>query len=137
MKSFKILLLLVAVLTIGTLNLNAQTTTTTTNPMPRSKDFNTWAIGINAGASLLYGNTTTEAYYKDRPVRDLGIMYGLTLKKSFSHPFGLEGQFLMGDIKAKNVMGSYFDGQNRYSNQLLNAQVDTKVRYDLDRKSVV
>src|ERR1022692_307175 len=129
MKSFK-LLLVATLLTLGTLSVIAQTTTTTTDPMPRAKDYNTWSIGINAGISLLYGNATTEAYYKDRPVRDIGILYGATLKKSLSHLFGLEGQFAMGDIKGKDVQGSYFDGLHRFNNVLLNGVVNTSVKYD-------
>jgi outer membrane protein OmpA-like peptidoglycan-associated protein len=135
MKSFKLLLVAI-MLTSGSLLVNAQTTTTTTDPMPHASDYNTWSIGINAGPTLLYGNATTEAYYKDRPVRDLGLFFGATVKKSLSHLFGLEAQFAMGTIKGKNIYGSYFDGQNRYSNELLNGVVDTKVHYDLSLNGV-
>jgi outer membrane protein OmpA-like peptidoglycan-associated protein len=134
MKSFK-LLLVAALLTFGNLLVNAQTTTTTTDPMPKASDYNTWSIGINGGITLLYGNVTTEAYYKDRPVKDPGLYFGATVKKSLSHLFGLEAQFAMGDIKGKNVYGSYFDGQHRFNNLLLNGESDAK-GYDLSINGV-
>jgi len=79
-----------------------QSTTQSFDLMPKRSDFNTWSLGVNFGPSLFYGTVTSQAYYIQRPVNDMGLYYGLTLKKSITHLFGIEGEFDLGQLKGKN-----------------------------------
>ena|ERR1017187_8121343 len=81
-----------------------QSTTTSFDLMPKRSDFNTWSVGVNFGPSFFYGTVTSQGYYKERPINDPGFLYGLTLKKSITPLFGIEGEFDMGQLKGKNSM---------------------------------
>ncbi len=84
--------------------------------MPKRSDYNTWSVGLNVGPSLFYGSVTSQAYYIERPVDNLGLYYGITLKKSLTHLFGIEGEFDLGNLKGKN--------------SAFHATMETKVHYD-------
>jgi len=81
-----------------------QSSTQSFDLMPKRSDFNTWSLGVNFGPTLFYGTVTSQAYYVQRPINDMGLYYGVTLKKSISHLFGIEAEFALGQLKGKNSL---------------------------------
>ncbi len=132
MKTIK-LLFLAALLFSGIQFVNAQdaktsgqethqSSTQSFDLMPKRSDFNTWALGVNFGPTLFYGNVTSQAQYIERPINDPGLYFGVMLKKSITHLFGIEGEFALGDLKGKN--------------SAFNSTMETKVHYDWSLNAV-
>jgi len=73
-----------------------------TSPFPSPKEFNLWAIGINAG--MVMGHTDMSPIDPNNGDKNFG--YGLVVTKMFSHAFGIQGQLLKGALSDMHYIDS-------------------------------
>jgi len=102
----------------------AQAQTTPTVFGGRSQ-YRTWSVGVQGGVSLaptLIGGSQSFGRGLDATDHDMAAYYGLTVRKQFSHLFGLELAAKRGNIKSHNQSIAESNGAR---------SVDTEVNWDL------
>lgn len=114
--------LLIAGLCIAGGQVAAQQEIPRVTPFSGVNDYRSWSIGVwgagSAGVSALGGNE-----FRSFGFDQIGLMYGLSIKKQIYHGFGLQAEFMRGNVKGSvkenqrnhilnmsNSIASYLDG---------------------------
>jgi OOP family OmpA-OmpF porin len=91
---------------------------TTNGTATKSKFLDHWSIGVNAGTLLFYGDVKQYDYY---PVtkfhNEYQFGYGLTITKTLTPVFGIQGALLNGQVSATKrakLVNGVFVGQGLY-----------------------
>ncbi|MEC5145858.1 OmpA family protein [Chitinophaga sp. 212800010-3] len=68
-------------------------------PFNGVKDYRTWSIGVWGGGSAAFGPFGGPYYFNNFDFNHVGLVYGGYIKKQIFHNFGLQAEFMQGQVK--------------------------------------
>ncbi|QJB31738.1 OmpA family protein [Chitinophaga oryzae] len=68
-------------------------------PFNGVKDYRTWSVGAWGGGSAAFGPFGGPYYFNNFDFKNVGIVYGAYVKKQIFHNFGLQADFMRGQVK--------------------------------------
>lgn len=68
-------------------------------PFTGVKDYRTWSIGAWGGGSAALGPFGGPYYFNNFDFKNVGVVYGAYVKKQIFHNFGLQADFMRGQVK--------------------------------------
>ncbi|AYD48382.1 OmpA family protein [Arachidicoccus soli] len=109
MKFIKIYLLAAILLPAGTVLAQHMDSIPRVTPFSGVKDYRTWSIGFNGGGSSVSTPFSAPNDFNDIDFKNAGVVYGAYIKKQIYHGFGLQADFMRGQ-----VMGTQKANQTPY-----------------------
>jgi OOP family OmpA-OmpF porin len=114
---------LVALMGVTSVAMAQDATSSSAKVFSGTKQYRTWSLGINGGVLspvLAIGGTNDFSNW------DANLGYGLSLRKQFSHAFGLEANVLRGKVS----------GSNKNIPNAVPSQFSTDIQYAVDLRGV-
>ncbi|MCW3464832.1 OmpA family protein [Chitinophaga nivalis] len=68
-------------------------------PFNGVKDYRTWSVGVWGGGSAAFGPVGGPYYFNNFDFNNAGLVYGGYIKKQIFHNFGLQADFMRGQVK--------------------------------------
>ncbi|MGF7230931.1 outer membrane protein, partial [Arachidicoccus sp.] len=110
MKFIKTYFLAITILLAGNVWAQNNDSIPRVTPFSGVKDYRTWSIGIDGGGSSVLAPFSAPYDFNNIDFNHVGIVYGAYIKKQIYHGFGLQADFMRGQVK-----GSQKANQNSYN----------------------
>lgn len=88
-------------------------------PFNGVKDYRTWSVGVWGGGSAAFGPFGGPYYFNNFDFNNVGLVYGGYIKKQIFHNFGLQADFMRGQVKGSTKQSqTLVNGINAFSTDI-------------------
>ncbi|HVI45051.1 MAG TPA: OmpA family protein [Chitinophaga sp.] len=88
-------------------------------PFNGVKDYRTWSVGVWGGGSAAFGPFGGPYYFNNFDFNHVGLVYGGYIKKQIFHNFGLQADFMRGQVKGSTKASqSLVDGIKEFKTDI-------------------